>query len=128
MPGGRVENWSLFLRLLLRGGNRFARAVLSCDLPDMTLGYRVWGSEALSTTLAAGNTGLVGYAIQIEMAWSHWVREGQVRPTPICFVERTRVGPRCPPGSRLRPLLVSCAFARENSLQTQIKDNEALEE
>jgi len=88
MPGGRVENWSLFRRFLSRGGNRFARAVLSCDLPDMTSGYRVWGSEALSTTLAAGNTGLVGYGFLIEMAWSHWVRGGQVRPTPICFLER----------------------------------------
>lgn len=89
LPGGRVENWSLFRRLLSRGGNRFARAALSCDIPDMTSGYRVWGRAALSTTLAAGNTGLLGYGFLIEMAWSHWVRGGQVKPTPICFIERT---------------------------------------
>ena len=88
MPGGRVKNWSWLRRLISRGGNRFAQIVLSCDLPDMTSGYRVWGHHALRHALAGESKTMAGYGFQIEMAWTHWRRSGAVRSVPICFVER----------------------------------------
>ena len=89
MPGGRIENWSWFRQLLSRGGNRFAQIVLTCKLPDMTSGYRVWGHDALRHTLAGESKTMAGYGFQIEMAWTHWRRTGGVQTVPICFVERS---------------------------------------
>ena len=89
MSGGRVENWSWLRQLISRGGNRFAQIVLSCDLPDMTSGYRVWGHGALRGALAAEGKTMAGYGFQVEMAWTHWRRKDEVRSVPICFVERT---------------------------------------
>lgn len=89
IPGGRIENWSFFRRLLSRGGNYYARRVLSCDVPDLTSGFRVWGSEALSRALTTEESRMTGYGFQIEMAWTHWRRTGGVQKVPICFVERT---------------------------------------
>ena len=89
MAGGRVENWSWFRQLLSRGGNRFAQIVLTCKLPDMTSGYRVWGHDALRHALAGESKTMAGYGFQIEMAWTHWRRTGGVQTVPICFVERS---------------------------------------
>lgn len=88
MSGGRIENWSWLRQLISRGGNRFAQIVLSCDLPDMTSGYRVWGHGALRDALSAESKTMAGYGFQVEMAWTHWRRKAEVRSVPICFVER----------------------------------------
>jgi len=88
MPGGSIENWSWLRRLISRAGNRFAQIVLSCDLPDMTSGYRVWGHGALRNALSSESKTMAGYGFQVEMAWTLWRRAGEVRSVPICFVER----------------------------------------
>ena len=88
IPGGRIENWSFSRRLLSKGGNYYAQMVLSCNVPDLTSGFRVWGSEALSRALATEAKIMTGYGFQIEMAWTHWRRTGEVQNVPICFVER----------------------------------------
>ena len=73
----------------LKGGNRFAQIVLTCKLPDMTSGYRVWGHDALRHALAGESKTMAGCGFQIEMAWIHWRRTGRVQNVPICFMERS---------------------------------------
>lgn len=88
--GGNTVGWDFRRRLLSRGANLYARAVLSSGIRDNTAGFRCFATSALrQLDLAAVSA--QGYAFQIEMAF-RMVRAGfRVQEIPIHFVDR-RVG------------------------------------
>jgi apolipoprotein N-acyltransferase len=87
VPGGRVRNWSLFRRLLSRGGNLYVRLMLGLPVSDSTSGYRAyrWGAlrELITHQLRSE-----GYAFQVELAYRAWRRRMVVGEVPITFEER----------------------------------------
>ncbi|HYZ11172.1 MAG TPA: apolipoprotein N-acyltransferase [Actinomycetota bacterium] len=87
VPGGRVRNWSLFRRVLSRGGNLYVRMLLGLPLADATSGFRAYRREALRE-LVARRLRSEGYAFQVELAYRGWRRGLVVAEVPITFEER----------------------------------------
>ena len=87
VPGGRVQNWSLFRRVLSRGGNVYVRLLLGLPVRDATSGFRVYRRDALRE-LITHQLRSEGYAFQIELAYRAWRRGFQVGEAPITFEER----------------------------------------
>jgi dolichol-phosphate mannosyltransferase len=88
--GGCTVGWDWKRRLLSRGANLYARAVLASGIRDNTAGYRCFHVDALRR-LELAAVAAQGYAFQIEMAF-RIVRAGfRVKELPIHFVDR-RVG------------------------------------
>jgi dolichol-phosphate mannosyltransferase len=89
VPGGAVVNWSPLRRLLSRGGNRYARALLGLKVADATSGFRAYDSAWLKsvdlTTVRSE-----GYAFQVEMVRRARASGARVKEIPITFTERTR--------------------------------------
>jgi apolipoprotein N-acyltransferase len=87
VPGGSVRNWSPVRRVLSRGGNRYARALLGFPVRDATSGYRVYRREAIRE-LITHQLRSEGYAFQVELAYRAWRRGMSVGEVPITFEER----------------------------------------
>jgi len=87
VPGGRVRNWSLFRRVLSRGGNLYVRLLLGLPVADATSGFRVYRWDALRE-LITHRLRSDGYAFQVELAYRAWRRGMAVGEVPITFEER----------------------------------------
>jgi dolichol-phosphate mannosyltransferase len=87
MPGGSIENWGRFRRVLSRAGNFYARAWLGWPVRDATSGFRAYRRAALEA-LNLGALRSDGYAFQIEMTHRVFTGGGRIREWPITFSER----------------------------------------
>jgi len=87
VPGGAVVNWPWARRAISRGGNRYARGMLRSRIQDLTAGFRVYRTAAL-TGLDDSVVSSHGYCFQVELAWRIERRGGRVLEHPIAFVER----------------------------------------
>jgi dolichol-phosphate mannosyltransferase len=87
VPGGSIPNWRWHRRLLSRGGNLYASAVLGLGITDATSGFRAYRAGILEV-IDLGRVKAEGYGFQIEMV--HQVLEygGRVSEVPIRFVDR----------------------------------------
>jgi dolichol-phosphate mannosyltransferase len=88
--GGGTAEWGLGRRLLSRGGNLYARAVLGVGIRDLTGGFKCFRREVLERIDLATVT-TTGYAFQIELTWRALRAGFRVVEIPIVFVDR-RVG------------------------------------
>ncbi len=89
VPGGSVVNWPLSRRLLSRGGNLYARALLGIGVRDVTAGYRLFRRSTLER-IDLASVESAGYIFQTDLAW-RTLRAGlRVVEVPIEFVERVR--------------------------------------
>jgi apolipoprotein N-acyltransferase len=87
VPGGSVRNWSLFRRILSRGGNLYVRILLGLPVADSTSGFRAYRRESLRE-LVTHQIRSEGYAFQVELAYRAWRRGMVVAEVPITFEER----------------------------------------
>jgi dolichol-phosphate mannosyltransferase len=87
VPGGAVRNWPLVRQLISRGGNTYARIALRSRIRDITAGFRVFRTTALSR-LDATSVSSQGYCFQVEVAWRIERAGLSVVEHPITFVER----------------------------------------
>lgn len=87
VAGGSIPNWSLMRRLLSRGGNLYADAVLSLGVKDSTAGFRAYSADVLAridlTSVRANS-----YGFQIEMTYRAIQVGAKVREVPIRFSDR----------------------------------------
>ena len=87
VKGGSTLGWDLRRRLLSRGANLYARALLALPLRDTTAGFRCYRVDALAR-LELSKVAAEGYAFQIEMAY-RMARAGfRVAEIPIHFSDR----------------------------------------
>jgi dolichol-phosphate mannosyltransferase len=87
VSGGEIPNWKLSRRLLSRGGNVYASAMLGLGVHDATAGFRAYRSTLLER-IDYANLRAGGYGFQIEGAWRS-VRSGaRVAEVPITFEDR----------------------------------------
>jgi dolichol-phosphate mannosyltransferase len=87
MPGGEVVGWSKHREILSRGGNLYARVVLSTSLRDLTGGFKAWRADLLRK-VDAGTTASSGYGFQIEMTTRARAAGATIVEVPIVFRER----------------------------------------
>jgi dolichol-phosphate mannosyltransferase len=85
--GGKTEKWSIFRKILSRGGNSYARFMLSLKIRDLTAGFRIYPIEVLKGIPYREITS-EGYCFQIEMSKLAVDRGFQIIEIPITFVER----------------------------------------
>lgn len=87
VDGGGSRGWPLGRRVLSRGGNIFARTVLSLSVRDVTTGFRIYRNEAVRLILETG-TQCDGYGFQVEGVFLVARAGGRIREVPILFVDR----------------------------------------
>lgn len=88
IPGGQVRNWPWIRQVISRGGNAYSRIVLGSKVHDLTSGFRVYRTSALTPERRA-SVSSQGYCFQVELAWRLERAGLTVVEHPITFVERT---------------------------------------
>jgi dolichol-phosphate mannosyltransferase len=89
VPGGEIENWGNFRRLLSRFGSLYARMWLRVPVNDLTGGYKVWRRPLLEQIINNYNIKTKGYAFQVEMTYCAFLQGGRITESPITFTERS---------------------------------------
>ena len=87
--GGSVVDWPWHRKILSRGGNSYARAMLNLTVRDSTAGFRAYRSSTLRA-LDLKDVKTRGYGFQVDM--TRRTRDAGIGITeiPITFRERTR--------------------------------------
>src|SRR3989338_7554316 len=87
IPGGGIENWGIFRRLVSRFGNIYASLVLGMPYRDLTSGYKCFRMEVLQT-INFDKVSSIGYNFQIETTYLAKKKSFRVCEIPIVFTER----------------------------------------
>jgi dolichol-phosphate mannosyltransferase len=87
VPGGAIPNWAWHRRLLSRGGNLYASALLGLGVSDSTSGFRVYAASVLER-IDLDHVRADGYGFQIEMTYQAKRSGAAVVEVPIRFVDR----------------------------------------
>ena len=87
VPGGRVENWSAWRRLVSLAGCRYAQLVLRAPVRDLTGGFKAFRAEALHA-VDYRSARAKGYAFQVELTYRALRAGLRVTELPIVFHER----------------------------------------
>ena len=87
VPGGAIPNWAWHRRILSKGGNAYASALLGLGVADSTSGFRVYAASVLERIDLDGIRA-DGYGFQIEMTYQAKKAGATVVEVPIRFVDR----------------------------------------
>jgi len=87
IPGGVIPNWSWHRRLLSRGGNLYASALLGLGVADSTSGFRAYATSLLRR-IDLDRVRADGYGFQIEMTYVAKQAGARITEVPIRFVDR----------------------------------------
>jgi dolichol-phosphate mannosyltransferase len=87
VAGGSIPQWAWHRRLLSRGGNIYASALLGLGVADSTSGFRAYASSVLGR-IDLDRIRADGYGFQIEMTYQARRVGAQVVEVPIKFVDR----------------------------------------
>ena len=88
IKGGSLdENWPLWRKFLSAFGNNYARTILRFPLHDVTTGFRMWRSAALSR-MPLDRIRSNGYIFLVEMAYVAFLMEYDIVEVPIHFEDR----------------------------------------
>jgi dolichol-phosphate mannosyltransferase len=90
VAGGGTTDWGYVRRMISRGGNLYARAILGLAVMDGTGGFRCYRRRVLDA-IDLGRVQSNGYSFQIEMAYRALCAGYRVGEIPIVFPDR-RVG------------------------------------
>jgi dolichol-phosphate mannosyltransferase len=87
VPGGIIPNWAWHRRLLSRGGNLYASALLGLGVADSTSGFRAYSATVLRR-IDLGRIRADGYGFQIEMTYQARRAGAPIVEVPIRFIDR----------------------------------------
>jgi dolichol-phosphate mannosyltransferase len=87
VPGGSIPDWTWHRRLLSRGGNIYASALLGLGVADSTAGFRAYATSVLKR-IELDLIRAEGYGFQIEMTYRAKQAGASVVEVPIRFVDR----------------------------------------
>lgn len=87
IPGGRLEGWEWWRRLLSSWGNRYSRTITRIPLTDCTGGFNLI-DVSLLRQLDLDRIGSSGYAFQIELKYRLWKSSARFKEIPIIFRNR----------------------------------------
>lgn len=87
VPGGVIPNWAWHRRLLSRGGNLYASALLGLGVSDATAGFRCYAASLLER-IDLDRVRAEGYGFQIEMTYAARRAGAPILEVPISFVDR----------------------------------------
>ena len=87
VPGGSIENWELWRRLLSLGGNWYTRLVTFVPIHDLTAGFVCYRASLLRRYDFATITA-AGYGYQMQMKITAYRMGASITETPIVFRQR----------------------------------------
>lgn len=87
VPGGKIENWNFFRRMISRWGNIYARFILGLPYKDLTGGFKCFRREVLEN-IDLNSLSSVGYNFQIETTLAAHKKGYKICEIPITFTER----------------------------------------
>ncbi len=90
VAGGGTVNWSLFRKIISRGGSLYSRLILGYPINDWTGGFNSWKKEVLEK-IDLDTIKSNGYSFQIELKYKALKNNFKVLEIPIIFEDR-RVG------------------------------------
>jgi dolichol-phosphate mannosyltransferase len=99
VPGGGIENRSLFRNILTKCGALYCRVLLKCPIKDFTGGYNMWRKSTLEK-IKLEEVVCRGYSFQIEMKYKTHKNGCRITEIPIIFPDRKK-GQSKMPGSFL---------------------------
>ncbi len=117
IPGGSTEDWDWRRRLISRGGNTYAQAILGLPFRDLTGGFKCFHRRVLET-LPLDEIVSNGYVFQIEMTYRAILAGFRVGEVPIQFPDRTR-GQSKMTGNIVREAIVNVWKLRLRKAQLQ---------
>ena len=85
--GGGTENWTLFRRILSRGGSLYSRLILGAPIRDFTGGFNGWKRPVLEV-IDLDSLRSDGYSFQIELKYRAFKKNFKMAEFPILFVDR----------------------------------------
>ncbi|MHB1712666.1 MAG: polyprenol monophosphomannose synthase [Acidimicrobiales bacterium] len=88
VPGGSIPNWAWHRRLLSRGGNVYASALLGLGIADSTAGFRAYSASVLNR-IVLDDVRAEGYGFQIEMTYRAKRAGALMVEVPIRFNDRS---------------------------------------
>ena len=87
IKGGKVENWPWDRIILSFGASLYTRLVTWMPVKDPTAGFVGYRAKVLAA-IPLERIRFVGYAFQIEMKFSAYLRSFQITEIPITFIDR----------------------------------------
>jgi dolichol-phosphate mannosyltransferase len=87
VSGGSIPNWAWHRRLISRGGNVYADALLGLGVADSTAGFRAYAASVLRR-IQLEQIKAEGYGFQIEMTYQAKRAGATIEEVPIRFVDR----------------------------------------
>jgi len=89
VAGGSIPNWTWHRRMLSRGGNIYASALLGLGVADSTAGFRAYSASVLQR-IDLNDVKAEGYGFQIEMTYEAKRAGAAVVEIPIRFIDRVK--------------------------------------
>jgi dolichol-phosphate mannosyltransferase len=101
IPGGGTPDWSWNRKFLSRGGNTYARLVLSRRVSDYTGGFNMYSASLLQKIRPESSTAN-GYGFIIELKYRALRASQSLVEIPIIFLDRTYGVSKMPSGTLMR--------------------------
>lgn len=98
IPGGGTPDWTWKRKFLSRGGNTYARLVLSRRMTDYTGGFNLYSSRLLSEILR-DPISANGYGFLLVLKYRALLECRSFSEIPIIFVDRTHGTSKMPKGT-----------------------------
>jgi dolichol-phosphate mannosyltransferase len=105
IPGGGTPDWSWDRKLLSRGGNVYARTMLSRRVTDWTGGFAMY-SAALLKRITPGTITATGYGFQLVLKNRALRNCTSMAELPIVFLDRTHGSSKLPRNTLVQNLLL----------------------
>ncbi len=87
IEGGKIENWSLWRKIISKGANILARILLGLEVNDITAGYRAYRKGVLRG-ICLDKIRSNGYEFQAEILYRVKEKGFEIKEIPIVFVDR----------------------------------------
>lgn len=110
VPGGGVENWEWYRKLLSWGANQFARMVLTLKATDCTAGFRCYHRDVL-LSINLDHIFSNGYSFLLEMAYKCQQLGCSFGETPIIFANRAKGSSKISQAEIFKAMYTVCRLA-----------------
>ncbi|NQX11126.1 polyprenol monophosphomannose synthase [Microbacteriaceae bacterium VKM Ac-2855] len=115
IPGGGTPDWTFDRKFLSRGGNIYARMLLSPRITDYTGGFNMYSARLLAE-IAPTTINASGYGFLLALKYRALRKARSFVELPIVFLDRTHGVSKIPSGTLAKSffLVPRIRFGREN--------------
>ena len=105
IPGGGTPDWTWIRRFLSRGGNFYARTILSRRISDYTGGFNMY-STGLLRRMDVQTITATGYGFLLVLKYRALLNCSSIAELPIVFLDRTNGSSKMPKSTLLKNFLL----------------------